>query len=124
MADFIDKLTKAKEKALLLEMRMDPKEDVIAHTEISSYGGRLFVVHGRKNGIRIESIYTDFLVEKIYGDTPSRYVQDRFQNTMINLCGPEYEKRVKEFNRKNRKNNSLDYAAGDFGEEEEYEDEE
>lgn len=121
MADFIDKLTKSKEQRLLSEMRKDPKEDIMANTEISSYGGRLFVVHGRKNGRRIESIYTDYLVEKIYGDEPTNYIQDRFQNIMISLCGPEYERRVKEFNKKYRKDNSLTYDEGDFGEEE-YED--
>ena len=123
MADFIDKLTKDKQKKLLEEMRIKPNEDVIANTSISSYGNRLYVVHGRnEENELIESVYTDFFIEKIYGSEPSEYDQDRFQNIMISLCGEVYSARVEEFNKNHRSSHIKHYIEGDFGEEEYYED--
>lgn len=122
-SQFIENLPKYKQKILLEEMRIHPDEDVISSTEISGYGGKMYVVHGHtKSGIRVESIYTDFIIEKLYNSTPSEYDIDRYQNTMIKLCGEEYSKQVSEFNKKFRASHDKEYVEGDSEDEEEYED--
>lgn len=123
MADFIDKLPNFKLVKLLEEMKAKPTENVVASTEISAYGGKLHVVHGKDHkGNLVESIYTDYYIEKIYGSTPSDYDQLRFQNTMKELLkGTPYASRCNAFNRK--KGKKLEYREADFGDDDEDENE-
>lgn len=119
---YVTELLKGKQKKLLEAMRLKSTEDVVAGTEITTANGKLYVSHGRdKDGNCVESIYSDFLIIKIYNSVPSEYDQDRYQNIMIELCGEEYRKDVKRFNKTERNNHDNDFRDGDF-EEEEYED--
>lgn len=121
MAKYIDKLPKQKEQFLLKEFRIKPEENSIP--EISSYGGKLFVVYGEnKDGDRVESVFLDYTIEKIYGGKPSEYDIDRFQNIMTYLCGPQYNKDANAFNKQFRPNHIKDFNENAF-EEEEYEEE-
>jgi len=119
MAKYIDKLPKYKEETLLKEFKIKPDEDVVASTEISAYGGKLYVVHGKNStGERIESIFTDFTIIKIYSSTPSEYDIDKFQNVMEYLCGPQYAKDAKAFNNNFRKQHNSEFIEGNFDSEE------
>lgn len=94
---FIEKLTIHQRQDLLWEMRIHPREDVRDYM-VSFYTNRLRVNHGKtRNGERIESIYKDFEIEKIYNSEPSRYDQKKFQNFMTNLLGQVYADHLKEY---------------------------
>lgn len=124
MAEFIDKLHKSKHIILLDKMKMRAKEDVIGGTATSCHNGKFCVVHGKNGkGKYIESIYTDYYIELLYGYTPSKYDQIHYQDIMTELCGAEYAKKVKAFNRKNGNDFENFTQKGIFIEDEESEEE-
>lgn len=82
---YIDKLSKLNVEDILTEMRISKNED-IKNLKYTVYNGKLFVIHGKaENGQNIESIYTDYKIEKIYNSDPSNYDQRKFRNSMIRL---------------------------------------
>ncbi len=83
--NYINRLTSEQIKDLLTEMRISKHEN-INKLPYAIYGGKLHVVHGKnKNNEKIESIYGEYEIEKIYNSAPSAYDQRRFLNCMITL---------------------------------------
>lgn len=125
--EYLNKLTHNKLGKLLRLISIKPFETdeyIILNSCISIYDNRLHILHGRdSDGDLIETVLTDFYVEKIYGFTPSLYDQVRFQETMKNLCSTESEKQDYE-NKVKCSNAKLfpdlkEIVEGDFGNEDE-----
>lgn len=122
MSEFIDKLPSTKTIQLLNRMKISESENVL-NAEVSARGGKLYVLHGKdKQNNYVESIYTDFLIIKIYNSTPSEYDQQIFQNEMMKLCGPAYCQKCKQFNKNRGEILNEDFTPGEFGDEEEIDD--
>ncbi len=99
---YIDKLSTLEIEDLLTEMRISKNED-IKKLKYIKFAGKLRVVHGKtENGENIESIYTDYEIQKIYNSVPSNYDQRKFQNSMVRFFKnyaadlEEYQKSEKE----------------------------
>ena len=127
MAEFIDKLPTFKVIKLLEAMRYSSSENIVSTAQISCYGNKLYVVHGIDNkGQRIESVYTDYVVEKIYGDQPSTYDQFHFQAVMtelIDIKTNRYETSLKAYCEKNNLPHVTRIKFGEEDEDEVYDDE-
>ena len=120
MAEFIDKLPSSKITKLLNRMKINSSENVL-DAEVSGYDNKLHVVHGKdKHNNYVESIYSDYLIIKIYNSTPSEYDQLIFQQTMRELCGPTYSVKCDKFNKNRNKIFNGSFKEGDFCDEEEY----
>lgn len=90
---FVDKLTTHQLFALLKEMRLREEEDVRDYPS-AYYGQRLRILHKKTRTRRIESIYKDFEVEKIYGKEPTEQDQQKFRKMMIRIYGERYAKEL------------------------------
>ncbi len=83
--NYIDRLSSLNVEDILTEMRISKLENIQKIPYIK-FGGKLRVVHGKnKAGDNIESVYTEFKIEKIYNSEPSNYDQIKFQNSMSRI---------------------------------------
>ena len=125
MGQYIDKLSNHKLLQLLDGMKIKPTENIITSCEISAFNGKIHVYHGKNEfGDNVESIYNDFLIEKLYGCTPSDYDQIRFQLIMKEIGPKEYAEKCDAFNEQNGFAFSGSYHLNnDEEDEDEYEEE-
>ncbi len=103
--DFMVEMTLIQRIKLLEEMRISKKENpkLIFYNLINNKM-RIFHSPIRKGGPKLESVFTQFEIIKIYNSEPSEYDQSRFRNFMISEFGDEYEKRLKSYLRKKDEN--------------------
>lgn len=96
MKPFVERLTLIQTNNLLKEMRINTTENVNT-IEVAIYGGKIYARHGKIKGKEIQSVYSDFEIEKIYNSAPSDYDQKRYQNYMKSVFEKEYEQSLKAF---------------------------
>lgn len=125
MGKYIDKLSNYKLLKLLEKMKIKSSENIITSCEISAYNGKVHVYHGKsESGEDVESVYDDYLIEKLYGCVPSDYDQIRYQYIMKEIAPKEYSDDCELFNELHGFEYSAVYNLNSCDEdEEEYEEE-
>ena len=108
MKNFIERLNIPQKLDLLQDMRISSKENPNTMPTVF-YGGKMHVVHGKtKSGEKIESVYGEFEIVKIYNSEPSKYDQRRFQNYMIKIFEKDgYRKKLEEYLKQKEEGNQL-----------------
>ncbi len=101
MKDYMERINILQIHALIEEMRITKAERPCDANWIR-VNGVLHIFHEGyiKKKPRIESIFTQYQILKIYNVEPSLYDQKRFQNFMISLYGEDYATDLKNFLKK------------------------